>query len=133
MDFSHQASGQVVIGGCSAYKWIAYFRLAYGVGSILYFKPKALKGIFEKVVIKDAKFPKWFNSETVKRCKGCKVTPLYIDTLNAYFNENELVSYDEAVDLVLEYEENLKERIQQLAANGYCVNLNTELECSSTT
>ena len=101
MNFQYTASGSVKLGGCSNYKLIIFFYYAFGIGSIVFSKPKALKGIYEKIVIKNVRIPEQYHNNTT--CRYCTLTALYIDTLNAYWNENELVSYDDAHELIKDY------------------------------
>lgn len=104
MDFTYTASGSANIGGCSRYKLAEYVYYAFGIGSVVYSKPKALKGVFEKIVIKNVRFPKtYFKASRKSVCRSCTLSPLYIDTLNAYWNEEELVTYDDAKVLAEEY------------------------------
>jgi hypothetical protein len=81
-------SGGVRVGGCFNIRAIYLNILKYAIGSIVFEKPKARLGIFEKVAIKK---PIFF---------GGYLTPLYVDTFNRYHNEDDLCSYTEAVEIV---------------------------------
>ena len=87
MDYTYVATGGFSIFGCSDYTLYHNRRTAFSIGSILFSKQKALKGTYEKVCIKKILFPS-------------KYINLYVDTFNALWNENELVSYNTAVALV---------------------------------
>ena len=84
MDFSYSATGAIRIGGCSSYKWAENTIHLYEIGDVLYSKSKALRGFLEKVVIKNTIFP------------------IYVDTLNSLWNEEDLISFSQANSLVLE-------------------------------
>lgn len=117
MNFTYTATGSIRVGGCSSYKWSYNYRYAFAIGSILYLKPKALKGVLEKVVVKDVRFPR--KSDPTRRllCRFCDLYPLYVDTLNALFNEEELITREEAVELIRDYQEKLRNDQEQLALN----------------
>lgn len=59
------------------------------VGDTLYIKSRAKLGIFERVFIKKVLLNGRF-----------KIVPIYKDTMNALWNENELVTREEAEALV---------------------------------
>lgn len=90
MDFSYNSTGGIEIIGCANYNLIHLRHYQHSIGSILFSKSKASKGFYEKVAIKDVKFPQEYIN-------------LYVDTFNALWNENELVSYETAVDLINAY------------------------------
>lgn len=72
----------------------------FSEGTIVYSVARAMKGVMEEVVIK-----------TVKLAYGAKtqgaVIILYLDTLNALWNEGDLCTEEEAQVLAIEYLENL--------------------------
>lgn len=74
----------------------------YPVNSVVYLRYKAIKGILEKIAIKDTMLQ--FGLKT-----GGQIIPVYKDTLNFLYNEEELCTYQEALDLVAEYNSNLIE------------------------
>jgi len=90
MDFVYEATGGIKLFGCSSYSLgiLRYFK--YRIGSILFSKQKAMRGIYEKIAIKKVLFP----TEYVN---------LYMDTFNGLWNEDEIVSYETAVSLVEHY------------------------------
>ena len=90
MDYTYNSVGGVELFGCSDYiaKQFRYFNFA--IGSIVFSAAKARKGIYEKIAIKEVLFPK-------------PQINLYVDTYNGLWNENELVVYSEASQLVNEY------------------------------
>ena len=101
MDFTYVASGGISIIGCSNYELDYYRYYKYSIGSIVFNKHKALKGIYEKVVIKKVKFPTGYVN-------------LYIDTFNAHWNEDELVSYNTATALIKNYIDTRNANIENL-------------------
>lgn len=105
MNFTYVASGSVTLGGCSVYRASEYLYFAFGIGSIVYSKAKAAKGIYEKVVIKKVHFPNSHIDPTTNLliCINCNLAPLYTDTFNALWNEGDLVSFSQARILVDNY------------------------------
>lgn len=95
MDYS--GTGQIAFLGCNQPKIYYFADNIYSVGDLLYIKPKALLGILEKIVIKDilanGEYPYYLT---------------YIDTYNWIWNEEELIRYDIAQDLIEIYKERLK-------------------------
>ena len=116
MHFKYTGSDQIRVGGCSNYEWVSFYRYAFAIGSTVYYKKKAMKGVFEKVVIKDVRIPRSYDPSRTPICRYCNST-LYIDTLNAYFNEEELVPYDEALELVQAYDLQRRADLEWLAFN----------------
>ena len=90
MNFTYEATGGIQIFGCSAYKLIHFRYYQYRIGSLLFSKQKARRGIYEKIAVKDVKFPNAYVN-------------LYVDTFNGLWTEDELVSYENAVILVEQY------------------------------
>lgn len=117
MNYTYTATGSIRLGGCSGYRWVKHYRFAFDIGSTVFLKPKAMKGVFEKVVIKDVRFPRKTDPTRRLLCRFCELYPIYVDTLNALFNEEELVTWEEAVELVTAYEEKLRNDLEQLALN----------------
>ena len=101
MDFSYDTIGGFEIFGCSDYNLTHLRYYQYSIGSILFVKKKALKGVYEKIAIKEVRFPKDYVN-------------LYVDTFNALWNENELVSYETAVDLINAYIQRRNSSIEEL-------------------
>jgi hypothetical protein len=95
MDFTYIATGQINVGGCSDYlsQEILYWQFA--VNSIVFSKPAALKGKYERIAIKEVIFNNIGNM-----CRGCNYRPIYKDSYNALWSEEELVAYSDAVEIV---------------------------------
>lgn len=102
MDHNYTASGAIRIGNCAICAWQVNFCYAFAIGSIAYIKKKALHGVYERVCIKDLRFD--IPTETLQKMTHCdSFQPLYIDTCNAFWSEDELVSYNDAKVLVDAY------------------------------
>lgn len=101
MDFDYIATGTIKMGGCSS-ATIKYNVLSqFSLGQTVYNKKKARLGIYRKHTIKEIRgFPFQIDPFNGRMCKFCNFPPLYIDTYNQLHNEDDLVSYDDAVDLV---------------------------------
>lgn len=83
----HTSTGGFRLGGCSEYGFTANSPAIYSIGDILYSKAKARKGLLRKHCIK-------------KVITGAIYLPIvYIDTFNAIFNEEELISYEDAIEI----------------------------------
>jgi hypothetical protein len=103
MDFTYSASGSVLTGDCSKYDYqYAHPHLFY-IGDTVYVKPKALKGVLEKISIKEVRFPGSYDPTRGRMVRYDINIPLYVDTLNALFNEKELVTYVDALALIQDY------------------------------
>lgn len=103
---NYVGSGGARTGGCAITHRMVYINYRWGENSVVYAKHKALKGILEKVAIKRVilnQGPKTFN----------QVVPIYQDTLNSLWNENDLIIESDARELALSYWER---REQQIAA-----------------
>jgi hypothetical protein len=97
-------SGIARFGGCAKTTKTVYIGYKWGENSILYVKYKAQKGILETVAIKRVLLnggKKTFN----------KIIPIYQDTLNSLWNENDLILAEEARSLALDYWQKRQEEI----------------------
>lgn len=101
MAIQYTATGGISLFGCARVKYSAYYTYKYGENSIVFLRYKAVRGILEKIAIKKVILQSGYKT-------GGHVVPLYQDTLNAYYNEEELCTHQEAVDLATIYYENLK-------------------------
>jgi hypothetical protein len=96
MNYSYVGSGTVKTGGCAIVEKYAYIEYKWGENSTLYVKEKAEKGILERVVIKRVILNS--NAKTF-----LKVIPIYQDTLNSLYNENDLIVECDARNLATAY------------------------------
>ncbi len=80
----------ISIGGCAKIKVSRYYICNFAVGSIVYFVPKAKKGVLEAHAIKDV---------FMRSINGNYLSPifLYKDTFNYLFNEDELCNQQDAL------------------------------------
>jgi hypothetical protein len=97
----YTAIGGISIFGCARIKHSAYYVYKYGENSIVFLRNKAAKGNLEKIAIKKVILQSSHKT-------GGQIVPLYQDTLNSYYNEEELCTHKEAVDLAIAYYETLK-------------------------
>ena len=88
------------VAGCATITYIKTYRTDFAAGDIVFNVDKARRGILEKVVIKKQKV---INS--IKTGGQFKV--MYVDTLNALWNEWDLVSHAQAIEVAKAYYENL--------------------------
>lgn len=104
MDYTYTSNGQIRVGGCSHYGLDYFLYYAFAVGSFVYSKKKAAtKGVYERMCIKDVIYPAKM-LEGMRRTQTFQwIAPLYVDTLNGLWNEDELVSYGEATRLIQDY------------------------------
>lgn len=95
---SFTGSGTIAISGCTRYKMYLYSIYKYKPGDILWYKPKAMAGKLEKIVIKKVKIVN--NTQTFGQVKF-----IYEDTLNALYNEWDLINEYDALQLAKSYYE----------------------------
>lgn len=93
--------GTAVVDSIACGKALTSYSITYkyAIGSHLWSRPHALKGVMEPLVIKDVKITIY--------------NVLYIDTFNGYWNEDELCSEAIARDLAVKYWERQKEILFQ--------------------
>jgi hypothetical protein len=96
MTYDEVGSGGLEAGGCVITSALHPQITAFGVGDTLYSMTKARRGVLEKVVIKSVR------SILNKRTLAVRTT-LYVDTLNALWNEWDLVPYGTALTLAEEH------------------------------
>lgn len=111
-DFNYAGTGGISMFGCAKATVSVFYNYAFGEGSIVFLKYKANKGILERIAIKKV---------IVKKNRHTMGQPvfLYQDSLNAYYNESELVSHQDAVNLAIAYHE--RQRAEALAAAKACL------------
>lgn len=102
----------ISIGGCAIVTVKKYYTTAFAVGSLVYFVPKAKKGILYPVAIK--KIEAIFQSAALP-------TMLYTDTLNALYNEDELCGEAEAIQYALAFYEAQQAELDRLVRKSQCV------------
>tara|TARA_Y100000034_G_scaffold28650_1_gene34459 strand:+ start:380 stop:718 length:339 start_codon:yes stop_codon:yes gene_type:complete len=99
--FNETGSGGAIAAGCPVIVFLDNLNTLYAVGDILYYKQKAqFQGVLEKVVIKKQRAIRSITTQG-------KIEVTYVDTLNALWNEDELVFHAEAVELATLYFEDL--------------------------
>ena len=107
MAIQYTATGGVSIFGCATIKHYDYYNYLYGENSIVFLRHKAVRGVLEKIAIKKVILKQgakgWNNYGTYG-----KIHPLYQDNLNTYYNEEELCTHQEAVELAKIFYENAK-------------------------
>ena len=93
MSYDEVGAGGVTADGCVAPEWLWSSLTVFGVGDTAYSIAKARRGILEKIVVKVVR------AVSSRKTQGAR-TVLYQDTLNGLWNEFDLVTYDEAIELV---------------------------------
>jgi len=93
---TYTGSGTIIISGCTEINVFRNYPYLYSVGDTCFLKFKALKGKLEQVVIKEIKIV------TNYQING-EIRFMYIDTLNAIYNESDLLSKYEAVQIAKQY------------------------------
>jgi hypothetical protein len=96
MTLYYTGSGGATTGGCALTFRYVYIEYKWGENSVLYIKHKAVKGILERIAIKRV----MLNSGPKT---GNQIVPIYQDTLNSLWNEDDLIIESEARDLALAY------------------------------
>jgi hypothetical protein len=89
MDYTFTISGNLQFHGCPKVDLDTFYLSNFAVGDTAYDKISARKGKIEAIVVRKIVF----------RQRGGLILPLYIDTLNGLYNEVDLVTHDEAVEI----------------------------------
>ena len=110
MAIHYTGSGGIRIGGCAGTKYIFTLTFRFAEGSIVYFCAAARKGRLEKVAIKKV------NLVNNKKTFG-KVVPIYKDTFNSLYNEDELCTEREAITLAMQFYQSQADTAQELILN----------------
>lgn len=97
----YSGTGGPQIIGCAGVRYEIFIDYKFGEGSVVYLKHKALKGVLEQVAIKKVILVQ--NRKTFM-----KMVFLYQDTLNGIYNEDELLTQQDAIDLAVAYHETQK-------------------------
>lgn len=105
--FSNDGTGGSVVGGCGLITYVKSYVTLFGPGDITYNIHKAKVGILERVVVKKQKI---INEQRT----GGLFQVMYIDTLNALWNEWDLVSHAQAIALATAYYEDLLAEAESL-------------------
>ena len=91
------AAGTVRVGGCFHASWTWNVEYRYAEGSVVFRRDKARKGVLERVAVK---------SVLINDVHGVHdAVPMYVDTYNAMYGEEDLVPYAEAMALATTYYE----------------------------
>lgn len=89
MIFEYTGSGTIIVEGCTCPKKEIYLYYKWPENSIAYLKYKAEKGIMERVAIKKVIINKNYATKLAE-------VVLYQDTMNSLYNENDLITEEEA-------------------------------------
>jgi len=100
---SFTSSGTISVFGCARVEKEIYVLYRWGERSVVYVKPKAIKGILEKIAVK----------KVIMNLKFGQYKPIYMDTMNSLYNEDELISETEARTLAQDYLDLQKEKIAE--------------------
>lgn len=88
-------SGGIKISGCAIANKVVYVSHKWEVNSILYIRHKAVKGVLERVAIK----------RVILNSVANQIVPIYQDTLNSLWNEDDLLTEAHAIELTEIYRE----------------------------
>ena len=94
---TYYATGRIRISGCAGTDFKNNYFVAFATGSKVFVKKGARRGKFERVVIKRT------NIVFPKVSYGITPAVMYVDTSNRVWSEEELVSEEDAVDMVDSY------------------------------
>lgn len=111
MALEYTGSGGAETFGCAETSMLVYYEYPFGEGSVAYLRYKAEKGVLERVVIKKVIIRQ-------NRATWGQVIFLYQDTLNALFNESDLITHEQAVGIAEAYYERV--RLDAIAAMKMC-------------
>lgn len=98
--YNEIGTGGATLTSCAWIKFLDQLKTTWGAGDIVYNVNKAKRGVLEKIVVK-----KQIITRNI-RTHG-QYSVLYTDTLNALWNEWDLVTFEEAQLLAVTYLEQL--------------------------
>lgn len=105
--FNETGSGGASTSGCVLVTFLDELHTTYAQGDFAYNVNKARVGVLERVVIK--------RQRVIQNVKtGGLFTVLYVDTLNALWNEFDLVPFSEAQVLATAYLEGLLDELDKI-------------------
>jgi len=104
---------KVSVGGCSVNTKKGCFQLKYKENDCLCLRSKAERGILCKVVIKKIVINSGRNGNCFNKPHSHLLFPLYFDTLNAIYMEEELVTKEEAIEIASLFYQNQIEETQK--------------------
>jgi hypothetical protein len=93
---AYTGSGSIQLKGCAGVVGKYFYQTKFGERSAAYTLQKAKKGIIEKIVVKQVilhRSPKTYN----------QIVWLYKDTFNGLWNESDLLTHQEAIDIATAY------------------------------
>lgn len=99
--YTYANSGKVSVSACARVEKRIFVLYKWGERSVVFVKHKATKGILEKVAVK----------KVFLNFKLGFYTPIYMDTLNSLYNEEDLINEQEAKSLVQQYIDRQKSAI----------------------
>jgi hypothetical protein len=98
--FNQISSGGIVLAGCPVVSYSKTFVTKFAPCEIAFSRKHALKGKLEKIVIKKHKVSNMLKTGGIFHI-------MYVDTWNGLWNEDELVSHQEAINLATIYYQRL--------------------------
>lgn len=107
MIYNETMSGGAVVNSCASIFTSHIYTTLYGIGDALYSAPKARRGVLEKIVIKQIVPIK-------ASLVGGMFVVMYKDTFNGLWNEDELITLDDAKALAIAYYNFLLAQIQDI-------------------
>jgi len=105
--YCYTMSGGIQMGGCAVATSAKCVTFKYAVGSTVFICEKARRGILEAIKIKKVNLIS--NRSTYGR-----IVPIYIDTFNGCWEEDELCTQTEATEASVDYWLNLRGEVNDL-------------------
>lgn len=119
----YDATGGINVNGCSGFGLEPDYGLIYSVGERVWILAKARKGMVESVVIKR-------HSRNRRRSgisyEGTDWQIAYTDTFNRVWLEYELVTEQEAAEMVADFENRRLAKIREYYDKGACLPIKPE-------
>ncbi len=112
MDFTYTGSGVVNFYGCPKIELDYFYLFKFAIGSEVYDKLSAEKGVLESVIIRKA----WYVCDP----RTSLTKTLYKDHFNWLHNEYDLCSHSEAIDIVSNYYQKKQDDIDKTLALLNC-------------
>lgn len=118
----YQADGGVKVRGCAGTGVKRNYPVRYSVGERVWIGRKAMMGKIESVVIKRSRV----KAPDRPSPGGYSIAIVYTDTLNRVWLEDELVSQEEAQDLLQRNAERMAKEIRTQYDRGACPPISPE-------
>lgn len=107
-NFNYISSNGLRVGNCAICVYQCVPSYKFSVGDLVYDRNKANIGKLQKIYIKKIILSSLCNY----RCKD--FSPIYVSFLNSFYNEKDLISLEEATNIIKQYKDYINALREQL-------------------